>query len=301
MILTEFVEVKIGGKNIKHYNRLGYNVKLYDIIIVPIEHLTKGSHYRVLLKCDYCYKEFTKIYKTLFRERNDSVIKKDCCQQCIGKKDKEVNMALYGVSSPMYRQIVKDTIKSTVFSRYGVEFISQNPDIAKKISNSQQSMSKEAKLAKKEKTKKTNRKKYGVDFAFQLDICRKNLFLTRTCESSQQKKVCEILIDKYGCKNVFANVPESKLLLDIVVIINDVKINVEYDSWYWHEEQRDRKRDEFLKTKGYKILRIKSGKNIPNPETLFLNLETLANNDLAYSYMILKDWNQEGYLKKGRS
>lgn len=80
--------------------------------------------------------------------------------------------------------------------------------------------------------------------------------------SKQQIVVYNLLKDLYG--NCQLNIQCSNLMLDCVVNINDVQIDIEYDGWYWHQNQlNDRRRDEVVKTFGYKILRIKSGKNIP--------------------------------------
>lgn len=53
-------------------------------------------------------------------------------------------------------------------------------------------------------------------------------------------------------------------ILDCVVIIGNIKIDVEYDGSYWHQdEQKDRRRDEVVKSYGYKILRIRGGHKLP--------------------------------------
>ena len=52
MILTKKVEVKIISHNIKHFLSLGYKFNYYDIIKIPIEHMTKGSNIKIKVKCD---------------------------------------------------------------------------------------------------------------------------------------------------------------------------------------------------------------------------------------------------------
>ena len=46
--------------------------------------------------------------------------------------------------------------------------------------------------------------------------------------------------------------------------LENEKIIIEYDGWIWHGSKkiqiRDRRRDEYLKSIGWKILRIKSNK-----------------------------------------
>jgi very-short-patch-repair endonuclease len=72
------------------------------------------------------------------------------------------------------------------------------------------------------------------------------------------------------------------------------KIIVEYDGAYWHNnkiiQNKDRKRDEFLKSLGYRILRIKSNRLIPDKNELIYNLKLLKNGMHRYREIILKDW-----------
>lgn len=298
MIITKFVDVKIGGKNIKHYKSLGYEVKLYNEIRVPIEHLSEGSHAVIEVKCDYCQSVVKKIYKTLLNERRISYTKKDCCNKCIPEKNKETNITLYGVENTLQRPETKEKIKKTNIFKYGVENPSKLEENKSKKSRSMLNKSSEEKKRIREKTEKTNMKLFGVTCTLLLDKCRKNLFKVRESESSQQKKVYQILVEKYGENNVFSSYYESKLSLDILIVFENIKVNVEYDSWYWHTKIRDRKRDEFLKEKGYKILRIKSGKKIPDKELLFSKVESLFYSERKYTEIVLDDWNEEDYSRK---
>lgn len=50
MILTTEIKIKIQGRNIHYYESLGYNIKVKDIITIPIEHLPKTSHEKILHK-----------------------------------------------------------------------------------------------------------------------------------------------------------------------------------------------------------------------------------------------------------
>lgn len=50
MLLTTEIEIKIEGGNINYYKSLGYNnIKVKDIIKIPIEQLPKTSHKKVFL------------------------------------------------------------------------------------------------------------------------------------------------------------------------------------------------------------------------------------------------------------
>lgn len=54
MIITEKIKIKVNGFMVKKYNQLGFNVKQYDIIELPIEYLSKYSHLKILCACDIC-------------------------------------------------------------------------------------------------------------------------------------------------------------------------------------------------------------------------------------------------------
>ena len=130
MIITpQFITTKMGGRNIKHYKNLGYDVKLYDSIKVPVDHLPFGSHEKIQIICDYCGEFVYKAYKNLINERKTSMIKKDCCQNCIVLKTSESNLMNYGVENPMQREEVQQKLKNTFMELYGVENPTQNIEI----------------------------------------------------------------------------------------------------------------------------------------------------------------------------
>lgn len=49
----------------------------------------------------------------------------------------------------------------------------------------------------------------------------------------------------------------------IDIAFPDTMVAIEYDGWYWHNEQHDQKRDAKLKEQGWRILRIKSESMLP--------------------------------------
>ena len=63
---------------------------------------------------------------------------------------------------------------------------------------------------------------------------------------------------------------------------------VEYDGKYWHQdEQTDRRRDEYVKSQGYKVIRIIGNRQIPSKEILTLSIQKLIENNLAFTKIIL--------------
>jgi very-short-patch-repair endonuclease len=295
MIITQTATTKMGGKNIKHYKKLGYKVKLFETITVPIDQLPPGSHYIIDVKCDYCGNIIKKVYKSLLNERRDSIIKKDCCCHCIGDKDRETNLFLYGVENSMHREEVKKKMRDSNMRIYGYPYSSMDKNIRKKMSDSQKNHTPEKKINKREKTRKTVFERYGVISPLQLPHIRQRLAETQQKGSSQQDAVYELLLKKYGEENVKKNYPFSTLSLDVYLFKNNKQIDVEYDSCYWHNKDRDRRRDEFLKSKGIKVLRIKSKKLIPDENILFEKIENLIDTDYLYAEIVLEDWDIELY------
>ena len=54
MILSREINVKITESNYNYYDDLGYDVYISEEIVIPVELLPKGSHYKIKCKCDTC-------------------------------------------------------------------------------------------------------------------------------------------------------------------------------------------------------------------------------------------------------
>lgn len=156
MILTKNIEVTIINHNINHYKSLGYNVKCKQKIIVPIEHLSKGSHIKIKVCCDVCGKENTIRYQDYLRTleygfhscSNCRLIKyKETCKQLYGaentlckgttsyqKKNNTVKEK-YGVDNVFQSEEIKEKSKKTCLEKYGCEYANQNSDILEKSKN----------------------------------------------------------------------------------------------------------------------------------------------------------------------
>ena len=145
MLLTEKVDVKIINHNRIHYNNLGYNIKCGDIITVPVNHLSKGSHIKINVCCDKCskknnikyqhYIKITKDYKTNYY-----------CQLCVkSEKTKYTNLKKYGSENVSSSNIIKKRKEKTNVKNWGVKNVFQDQEI-------------------KNKSKETLLEKYGVEF-----------------------------------------------------------------------------------------------------------------------------------------
>ena len=54
MILDNEIEIKVNHIKVKYYKSLGYDCKGSDIITIDVNHLSKGSNYKINVKCDIC-------------------------------------------------------------------------------------------------------------------------------------------------------------------------------------------------------------------------------------------------------
>ena len=138
--------------------------------------------------------------------------------------------------------------------------------------------------------------KYGVENPM-FDSSLKEKCMKSCCyngkvpTSKAQLQIFNLLSEKYNY--CYLNFLESNMFLDCMVIIGDLKIDVEYDGWYWHQDkEKDKKRDDILQNKGYKILRIKGGKKPPLKNELFSAIQELIKTEQTYYELILSDYKE---------
>lgn len=221
----------------------------------------------------------------------------------IYNKSIETLQSHYNVDNPMKSKEIKEKVKNTNLIKYGVEYIGQNKECKEK--------QKETNLKKykvkstlsvpeiKEKAKLTMLKKYGVENAGQSKELRekmkKTLFKYGKVRTSKQQKEIYNILKKYY-KNCFLNFPEGIYNLDCFIKINNTKIDIEYDGWYWHNinniQEKDRIRNEVIMKNGYKIFRIKGGKYIPSEEEIINHINILLSSNKNYTEIIMDDWKE---------
>lgn len=189
------------------------------------------------------------------------------------------NNERYGGNSPACSKEVMDKVRATNLERYGVETALQNEGVRQKAIN-------------------TTLQRYGVKYASQSPIIQEKIAQTyyrnsSIKTSSQQVAIYELLHNEGY--NVELNYPVSRISTDIGLFINDIKIDVEYDGWYFHKDKQneDRKRDEFLKSQGWKILRIKSRRKLPTMKELQYAIDKLVNTDRSFTQIKLDDWGEK--------
>ena len=130
MILSREINVKITESNYNYYYDLGYDVYISEEIVIPVELLPKGSHYKIKCKCDTCGVEKEVIYKNYLKY--DNIWGDYYCRKCSEVKRKETLRKNFGVDYPIQNKKVLEKMKKTLVQKYGVDNISKNK---KKLNN----------------------------------------------------------------------------------------------------------------------------------------------------------------------
>lgn len=207
-------------------------------------------------------------------------------------KSRKTSLEKYGTEFYTQTEEYKKRKKKTCLEKYGVEYPVQNEKIKEKIRKTCEERyggigySSEILLKKIKESLFNN---YGVYSPMQNnDIqkkARKTLYENgKVPTSKNQILIYNLLNEIYKDEECILNYPFSKINMDCMLNINNIKIDIEYDGWYWHKdkEKEDRKRDEFLKENGYKILRIKSKRKIPTKEQLIKAIDYLVKSNHSY-------------------
>lgn len=210
----------------------------------------------------------------------------------------------YGTEFPCQSEEVKEKSKQTCLERYGVENPTANSEIrAKQINACLEKYGAVSSLGNseiREKGKKTMLERYGYEQAGNCPELLQKAAETRlrngngVSTSTQQLQV-KAMLDKIAPHYEHElNYVLSFLFLDIALFITeDLKIDIEYDGSYWHKDsQKDRRRDEFVKSQGFKVLRIRSGHLIPTQKELIEAINKLLSG-YNFTQIILKDWKIE--------
>lgn len=219
----------------------------------------------------------------------------------VREKTKKTNLERYGCENVFSSPIIKEKIKDTLQRNYGVSYISQSEEIKEKVRKTcQEKFGVDSSLSSKEvreKGKKTCLQKYGYESPMKNPEIKAKVQKTLSSSgkvptSQQQKALFELCKENFNDWEVSLNVVESPFILDVVLTKGENKIDLEYDGSFWHQDsQKDRRRDEVIKRRGYKILRVKSGRLLPSVEQLReAILYLLREENHVFSQIILLDW-----------
>lgn len=272
LIPNQLIKVKWHYTNKDYYVSKGYVFTHFnDDFYVKAEHLNPTSHIKVKVKCDHCDKEFMRSYRDYIKEH--SQLYGDCCRIHSRLKAKDTCQKLYGVDWVMQYPDFKEKQKNTCQMKYGVDYISQDKNFRQKVIESVQT-------------------RYGVDNVSQLPEIRekvaKSFYKNNTCATSKaQIELNNLLSNLYNDSKL--NYPLGRYLLDSFIIVNGVKIDVEYDGQYWHSltKNRDQKRNEYVLSCGYKILRFIGTNKLPSIVLIKNSIDTLVNTNTDFLEIVI--------------
>lgn len=194
------------------------------------------------------------------------------------EKSKQTNMQKYGASHPMQN----DEVKQKVLQKFQELFGGNSPMCDVKI---------------REKQQNTCLERYGVANVGASKEIRRRVMETMhkngtTPTSKPQIQLYNMIQEKYP--NAELNYPFSSCSLDVFLCIDNIKIDIEYDGWYWHQDkQADIRRDNFLKSHGFKVLRVRSSVMLPTEQELFDAIDYLVNTEHHFKEIVLSDWKEK--------
>ena len=130
MILTREIFVKITESNFSYYEELGYDISIGEVLIIPIELLSTGSHYKIDCKCDNCGVVKEVIFKNYVNYGNRWG--EYYCRKCSESKRKKTLKENYGVEYPIQNKEIKNKIQQTMIEKFGVDNPSKSSEIISK-------------------------------------------------------------------------------------------------------------------------------------------------------------------------
>lgn len=307
---NQYVETKWNNFTKKYYQSLGYEyTQTGDSFKVKVEDLPKKSRIKVKVVCDFCGKEFDMfMYAYTYSTENREKV---ACTKCKHIKTQETMMETYGVTSSLKIESVREKAKQTLIKNYGVEHPLLSKQILQKsrestfehygVYNSMQSKevqnSVKATMRERygvdnagkcipmvEKAKQTCTEKYGGESSQSSAEIRqksmKTLIKNSTIPTSKpEKEMVKLLKEIYGKKNCHPQYPLGRISFDCLLVVDGVKIDVEYDGIFWHDKKKeyDKRRDFYCMRNGYKVLRFRGESTPPTKEQIIEGVNCLVN------------------------
>ena len=313
------IEMRWSGRQQQYYKDKGYQyTKQGDSFMVNVEDLYPNSYKDVVVICDCCGKEIKRPY-CQYLKSHDSILG-DTCKECSKIKWKRTNLEKYRTEWFVQTDRFRDKRKEAMIDKYGTVHALQVDKFKNKfIETMNERYGVDYALQSEQlqqKNIKTCLEKYNVPYTFQSEQMRKaseqtclekygykntalvpeirakqkqSMYKNGTVPTSKsERKLCKLLLQMFGKQNCYPGYPLDRINMDCMLNINDCKIDVEYDGQYWHKDKQDYddRRDAFVKSQGYKILRIKGNYQIPTQEQLNNSIQRLVKGD-EYAEIIL--------------
>lgn len=115
MIITREIKIKINESNFSYYDNMGYDVMIGEELLIPVELLSKGSHYKIKCQCDGCGIQKDVIFKNYIKYDNKWGEYK--CRKCSECKRKRSLQESYGVDYPIQNSLLLEKMKKKITSK----------------------------------------------------------------------------------------------------------------------------------------------------------------------------------------
>ena len=186
MLIEKEYNIMVNSNNIDYYKPKFENIKKGDIISVFVRDLSPGSHIKIDIICDLCGKELQREYKDYLskRQRSDT----DVCSNCRGHKARMTTLLKYGVENISQLPEIKEKKREKSIEKFGTNCVLQSDII-------------------KERIKNTVKEKYGTEYVSQAECVKEKAkqtsLLKYGCESPNSSEIVkqnkkEAMIKKYG-------------------------------------------------------------------------------------------------------
>lgn len=317
---NQMVQTKWTKQNKDYYEKLGYSfIGFNKYFEVKVEDLPKQSHIKVKVICDNCLSEREMQWRDYLNYHSDKFgdLCSKCCRiktvdTCLSKYGKEnpsqvegikekrrnTHLEKFGVENAFQAKECKEKARQTNLKKYGVEYASQNQSVKNKVKATCLERfgvtcpSKSAQV--KQKSKETCLEKYGYEYSLSSpevrEKGRRTLYENGLIPTSKpEREMCNLLEQIYGKENCIPGYPFDKLNFDCLLTLNNVKVDIEYDGWYFHSKKQkyDNRRNRFVISKGYKVLRIKGNYQIPTESQLKEAIDYLVKGNHSYNEIVL--------------
>lgn len=207
----------------------------------------------------------------------------------IKEKAKKTCLEKYGVPNAAQSAIVQAKMKRTCQDKYGKDYVLQSEQLRQKIqSTCVDKYGGKTPLASpdvRDKIATTNLAKYGSVSPFGNKEIRNAIMETRKANNSfptskPEQEMVRLLKELYGDENCYPQYILDKISFDCLLVIDGIKIDVEYDGKYWHQNtHHDIKRDYFTIGKGYKVLRFRGTTQAPSIKQIQEGVDYLVNSE----------------------
>lgn len=254
MVLNESVEIKVSSNNLSKLLKFGYaDIRVGDIIMINIEHLSPFSHVVVDCKCEMCDKVNKIRYSSYTTSKKNHNFYS--CHSCSIEKMKQTNIERWGVSFVSQNKKIRDKQIETNKLKYGVEHYIMLDEVKKNA------IEKSKNNDTKEKRKKTYYEKYGVDNPSKCETIKKKIETTNierygvkspAMLEGTRSKYFESIIDSNHCSEFEREVRDYIIEIykeeviasykykgkkEVDIFLPNLKLAIECNGIFWHSEK----------------------------------------------------------------